>query len=86
MALDLIALGGLSVLASVALPDRPGRTSAMLAVGSWTNAMSFGVLMLRPELKDHVAYRVSVTGSFVLTSAGFTGLALEGWRRWRTSR
>lgn len=32
--LDLIALGSLSILASVALPDRPVRTSAKLAVGS----------------------------------------------------
>lgn len=84
--LDLIALGSLSVLASVAVPDRPARTSAALALGSWTNAMSFGVLMIRPGLSDHPAYRAGVTASFLVTSAGFVGLAREGWRRWRNGR
>jgi hypothetical protein len=84
--LDLIALGGLSVLASVAVPDRPRGTSTALGVGSWMNAMSFGVLVARPKLSDHPAYRAGVIGSFIVTSAGFIGLAREGWRRWQTAR
>lgn len=84
--LDLIALGSISILASVAIPDRPKRTSALLTLGSWTNAMSFGVLVIRPGLSDHPAYRASVGGSFAIASAGFVGLTREGWRRWKRDR
>lgn len=81
--LDLIALGGLSVLAGTALPGLPARVSVPLGVGCWTNAMSFGVLVARPEAEDHPVYRTAVGVSFVTTSAGFVGLAREGFRRWR---
>ncbi|HET9103802.1 MAG TPA: hypothetical protein VFN55_10655 [Solirubrobacteraceae bacterium] len=84
--LDLIALGSISVLASLAIPNRPKRTSATLTLGSWTNAMSFGVLVLRPGLSDHPVYRAGVGGSFAITSAGFVGLTREGWRRWKRDR
>src|SRR4030081_198148 len=48
--LDLIALGGLTVLAGTALPGMPPRVKWPLGVGAWTNAMSFGVLVVAPEL------------------------------------
>ena len=81
--LDLIALGGLTVLAGTAMPGLPGRVAWPLGVGAWTNAMSFGVLTVWPHLHDHPAYRAGVVGSFIATSAGFTGLAAEGVRRRR---
>ena len=44
------------------------------------------VLMVRPEARDHPVYRTAVVGSFIATSTGFTGLAVEGWRRWLRNR
>jgi hypothetical protein len=84
--LDLIALGGLSVLAGTALPGLPSRVSVPLAIGCWTNAMSFGVLVVKPDAKDAVAYRAAVGASFATASTGFVGLAREGFRRWRSAR
>jgi hypothetical protein len=84
--LDLIALGGLTVLAGTAMPDMPARVKWPLGVGAWTNAMSFGVLVAAPEAKDHPAYRAGVIGSFIATSTGFVGMAVEGVRRWRAGR
>lgn len=81
--LDLIALGGLTVLAGTAMPGLPGRVAWPLGVGAWTNAMAFGVLTAWPDLEDHPAYRAGVIGSFAATSTGFVGLAAEGVRRWR---
>lgn len=84
--LDLIALGGLTTMAGAALPNLPNRVAVPLGVGAWTNAMSFGVLMVRPEARDHPVYRTAVVGSFIATSTGFTGLAVEGWKRWLDAR
>lgn len=81
--LDLIALGGLTVLAGTAMPGLSSRVAWPLGIGAWTNAMSFGVLTAWPQLHDHPAYRAGVVGSFLATSTGFVGLAVEGVRRWR---
>jgi hypothetical protein len=79
--LDLIALGGLSVLVSVALPGLPRRVTLPLVVGSWTNAMSFGVLALAPEADEHRLYRAAIGASFIATTTGFVGAAHQAWRR-----
>lgn len=84
--LDLIALGGLTVLAGTAIPEMPARVKWPLGIGAWTNAMSFGVLVAAPELKDHPVYRAGVIGSFIATSGGFLGMAGEGLARWRSGR
>ena len=79
--LDLVALGGLTVLAGTALPGLPRKVALPLGIGAWTNAMGFGVLVVRPDLQEHPVYRTGAVASFVATSAGFTGLAREGFRR-----
>ena len=81
--LDLIMLGSLTAAAPKLVPDLPSKVAIPLAVGAWTNANSFGVLAVRPELKDHPAFKAGVIGSFVATSWGFTGLAATAWSRWR---
>jgi hypothetical protein len=84
--LDLIALGGLTVLASRAVPDLPRSVGLPLAVGAWTNANSFGVLVARPEARDHPLYRTAVVGSFITTTWGFCGLAVVAAKRARASK
>ncbi len=85
--LDLIALGALTVLVGTAVPDLPRRVAWPLAVGAWTNANAFGVLALRPELKDHPVYKASVVASFATVSWGCCGLATIGvGRRVRAAR
>jgi hypothetical protein len=81
--LDLIMLGGLTATASRLVPDPPRAVAVPLAVGAWTNANAFGVLAVRPELKEHPAYKAGVVASFISTSWGFTGLAAVAWKRWR---
>jgi hypothetical protein len=44
------------------------------------------VLVAAPDAKDHPAYRAGVAGSFVATSTGFVGMAVEGFKRRRTAR
>jgi hypothetical protein len=84
--LDLIMLGSLTAAASRFVPDPPRAVAVPLAVGAWTNANAFGVLAVRPELKDNPVYKAGVIGSFISTSWGFTGLAAVAWKRWRRGR
>jgi hypothetical protein len=84
--LDLIMLGGLTVLAAIALPRPPRLVARTLGVGAWTNAMLFGPLVFWPDAKDNRVYRAAVAGSFVTTSTGFIGLAVEAARRRRAGR
>lgn len=77
--LDLVALGGLTVLAATAVPDVPRRIGLPLVLGAWTNANAFGVLAFRPDAQGHPAYRAAVAGSFGLTTWGFTALAAHAW-------
>lgn len=79
--LDLIALGSLSVLIGSAVPQLPKWVTIPLGVGAWTNANSFGVLVVRPEWKELSAYRAGAVASFATVSFGFTGLAVVGVRR-----
>ncbi|MGH2853996.1 MAG: hypothetical protein ACRDLF_07365 [Solirubrobacteraceae bacterium] len=83
--LDLIALGGLSVLIGSAVPELPRHVAWPLAVGAWTNANAFGVLALRPDLKEHLAYKAAAVGSFATVTWGFGALAVLGLRRRRAS-
>ena len=84
--LDLIMLGGLTAAASRFVPKPPPVVAVPLAVGAWTNANAFGVLAIRPELKQHPVYKAGVTASFISTSWGFTGLAVVAWKRWLGGR
>jgi len=81
--LDLIALGGLTVLAGVAVEDVPPAVGLALAAGAWTNANAFGVLAVRPDLHDHPAYRAAVVGSFAAVTWGWAGLTAVALRRRR---
>jgi hypothetical protein len=84
--LDLIALGSLSVLIGTAVPDLPRRIGWPLAFGAWTNANAFGALTIRPDLRDHPAYRAVVGSSFVAVSWGCVSLAVLAIRRARARR
>jgi hypothetical protein len=79
--LDLIALGSLTALAGVAVPNLPRKVAWPLMTGAWTNANAFAPLIVRPEARDHPAYRAGVAASFVTTSWGFVGLAAVVGRR-----
>lgn len=79
--LDLIALGGLSVLVGSAVPELPRYIAWPLAVGAWTNANAFGVLTLRPDLKKHPVYKAGVVCSFATVTWGTGALAVFGLRR-----
>jgi hypothetical protein len=79
--LDLIALGGLSVLVGSAVPELPRRLAWPLAAGAWTNANAFGVLAFRPDWKDKPAYQAAVAGSFAAVTWGHVGLAVLATKR-----
>ncbi len=79
--LDLIALGALATLAGTAIPDLPRRVAWPLAVGCWTNANAFGLLVFRPDAEKHRMYRAAVVGSFTVVSWGFVSLAALAVRR-----
>lgn len=81
--LDLIALGGLSMLVGAAVPELPRRIAWPLAAGAWTNANAFGVLAFNPEAEQHPAYRAAVGASFATVTWGFGSLAaLVARRMW----
>ncbi len=82
--LDLIALGGMTVLAATAVPDLPRRIAWPLTVGAWTNANAFGVLVFHPDLDKHPVYRATVAGSFTAVSWGWCSLAVLAARRARS--
>jgi len=86
--LDLIALGGLSVLIGTAVPDLPRHIAWPLSIGAWTNAHAFGVLVVRPDWKDHPVYKTAVGGSFATMTWSCSALAILAARRvqGRTSR
>src|SRR3954447_17650622 len=84
--LDLAMLGGLTVAIGTAVPDAPRWASVPLGIGAWTNAMAFLPLAFAPEVDRHPAYRTLAGASFVATSAGFVGMAVEGARRRRRRR
>lgn len=83
--LDMIALGGLSVLVGTAVPDLPRWIAWPLTIGAWTNASAFGVLALRPDWKGHPVYKSAVGGSFATVSGSFSALAILAARRRRPS-
>ena len=84
--LDLAILGGLTVAVGTAVPDAPKWASVPLGVGAWTNAMAFLPLALKPDVDRHPVYRALTGASFVATSTGFVGMAVEGVRRRRHGR
>ena len=79
--LDLGMLGAYTVVCGLAVPDAPRGVQAALAVGAWTNAMSFLPLAFSEDLMNRPVYLVPVVGSFIATSTGFAGMALTAWRR-----
>jgi hypothetical protein len=79
--LDLIALGALAVLVGTAVPDLPRRVAWPLALGCWTNANAFGVLVIKPDAKDHPAYRAGTVASFATVSWSVLSLVHLAVRR-----
>jgi hypothetical protein len=84
--LDLAMLGGLTVGVGAAVPAAPKWASLPLGVGAWTNAMLFLPLAFAPEADKHPVYRTLAGASFIATSTGLVGMAVEGARRRRRSR
>jgi hypothetical protein len=84
--LDLAMLGTATIACAKAVPDAPRPVAAALGVGAWTNAMAFLPLAFRPEIEETRAFRAAVAGSFVATSAGFTGMAATALARRRRAR
>ena len=84
--LDLDALGGLATLVGTAVPDLPRHVAWPLAMGCWTNANAFGLLVFRPAAERHPAYRAAVVGSFTAVTWGFTSLAARALARNRRLR
>lgn len=74
-----LAVSGLTELALVGWP-------MSLAVSRPDHLAKIAIRSARPELKDHSAYRAGVSGSFIATTWGFTGLAGVAWRRWCAAR
>jgi len=81
--LDLIALGGLTVVAGTAVPRLPRHIACPLIIGAWTNANAFGLLAFRPEAQKHPAYRGVVGASFAIVTWSYVGLATLAVRRHR---
>lgn len=84
--LDLAILGGLTIAVGSAVPNAPRWASIPLGVGAWTNAMSFLPLAFAPEVDKSPVYKAFAGASFITTSVGFTGMAIEGARRRRRAR
>ncbi len=84
--LDLIALGTGTVALGLAVPDAPKGIQRALAAGAWMNAMMFLPLAYRPGLLQNPTYRALGLASFVSTSVGFTGMAINAVRRRRADR
>lgn len=81
--LDLIALGGVSMLVGTAVPNLPRSVAWPLAVGAWTNANAFGVLAFNPGADQHRAYQAAVGASFATVTWGCVSLAVLAARRIR---
>jgi hypothetical protein len=81
--LDLIALGALAILVGTAVPDLPRRVAWPLALGCWTNANAFGVLVIKPDAKDHPVYRAGTVASFATVSWSVLSLVHLAARRRR---
>jgi fatty acid desaturase len=81
--LDLIALGGLTMLVGTAVPNLPRRVAWPLAVGAWTNANAFGLLAFNPDADHHRSYRAAVGTSFATVTWGSMSLAVLVARRIR---
>jgi hypothetical protein len=84
--LDLAMLGTATLASGMAVPDPPRVPSIALGIGAWTNAMAFLPLAFKPDLESHPAYRVCALGSFVMTTVGFTGMAVDAVRRRSSAR
>jgi hypothetical protein len=70
-------------MGGTAVPDLPRWVKLPLGIGAWTNAMLFLPLAFSPALDQRPLYRAAAGTSFVMTSVGFSGLALTAARRTR---
>lgn len=84
--LDLIMMGGLSVGAGAALPGLPRAVALPLMVSSWTNALAFGPLAVKPGLESAKPFRAAVATSFVVSTLSWIGVAGVARHRWAAGR
>ncbi|GAA1580730.1 hypothetical protein GCM10009789_38240 [Kribbella sancticallisti] len=80
--LDLIMMGGLTTATSVALPRLPRAVAVPLAIGTWTNALAFAPLAMRPSLDRSRPFRALVGTSFTVTAVSWVGVAAVALHRW----
>lgn len=73
--LDLIIMGGLLIAVGAALPGLWLPAALAVGIGAWTNALLFAPLMFDESQQQRAWYRVTTIASFVLTAAGWVGVA-----------
>jgi hypothetical protein len=73
--LDWVMMGLILIAVDLAVPDRPGWTTAAIAFGTIVNPLLFLPLMWGKHVSQHLAYRAVTGVSFVATSVGLTAVA-----------
>lgn len=75
--LDWVMMGLILVAVELAVPDRPGWITALVAVGTIVNPLLFVPLAIDANASKHLAYRAVTAASFAAMTVGLPALALD---------